>query len=121
MTTYAIIPIGGAKAKGCAFLTHNVFVSTLFQVGDFAYIASDALNWGKLNKICIKKVYVNDKSQSSYWIQSNGLRYKDTFNGVWKENELVSYTNALSLVAQYQSNRDYTLSNLNPCTSQFRF
>jgi|GEM_PF-2749683 len=120
MATYTLTSTGGSKSSGCAILMHTVYVSTLFQVGDLVYIVSDATNWGKLNRICIKKVYIWNESQSTYWIKANGIRYKDTFNGVWRESELTTYTNAVALVAQWQHNKDYTLSNLNPCPRHFR-
>ena len=104
MATYTINPIGGGQSSGCADWIHNIYIPTLFVVGDFAYVQSDAIQKGKLTKICIKKIFVSDV-----------VAYKDTTNEMWLENELASQSDAITLAEQYFINLTWQLAKVNPC------
>jgi len=96
MSDFAYTGQGGFKLRGCAKVTVTYIYLTKFQDRDEAYIQKDATR-GKLNRIFIKQTNVVLTNSQPV------INYVDTFNWVWLENELVTRSEAQSLVNAYKA------------------
>jgi len=82
---------GGIKLFGCSSYSLGILRYFKYRIGSILFSKQKAMR-GIYEKIAIKKVlfpteYVN--------------LYMDTFNGLWNEDEIVSYETAVSLVEHY--------------------
>lgn len=87
---------GGIQLFGCSSYTLTHLRYYKYREGSILFSKQKAIK-GVYEKIAIKKVlfptqYVN--------------LYVDTFNGLWNEDELVSYQTAVSLVQNYIERRN---------------
>lgn len=79
---------GGFNLEGASAFCYSQQINLKFGIGDIAFIKARAQK-GKLEKICIKRVFVKTYQDVPL--------YKDTFNAVYFEPELVSHEEAISL------------------------
>jgi hypothetical protein len=87
--TYEYIGDGGLAFGGNA---QTVWYK--FHINDLVYTV-DGANRGVLEKVCIKKVYLN-------WIFNEEVKsYQDTFNEIWIENELLTLVEAQAYIAMH--------------------
>jgi len=92
MSDYNDEATGGAIAGGCSVITHTTTVTANFALGSIVYRKYRAQQ-GVLEKSVIKRILVN---------QYNEVLYIDRLNAIFNEDELVSHTTALALVASYK-------------------
>ena len=97
MTTYTLLPEGGCGGGGSADFDWLRPIFTKFSAGDIAYPAYKAAR-GVLEKIAIKYPYVQDP-------QTGSIKYIDTWNGMWQEGELLTYTEASDMAEAYLEGR----------------
>lgn len=87
---------GFAFIAGCSNYFYTVNYDFRFNVGDIAYLRSQAVK-GILEKICIKQVSIIYIDRYTYIV-----RYFDTFNAFQDETELLTYDEAYQIVDSYQ-------------------
>jgi len=92
MATYIITPVSGVKVNGCAEVTHIKTFYTAFGENDFAFVRKKALR-GILEEVVIKELLI-DRLNSI-------VTYKDTWNGLWNEDELIPEADAIDLAITY--------------------
>jgi glycerol-3-phosphate responsive antiterminator len=99
--------LGGALMAGCATSTIIHTTHTTYGQGDTAYNI-DKAKVGVLEKVVVKKqrVIQNSKTHGKALVL-----YVDTFNGLWNEHDLVSFTEAQALAIDYLQG---CLSDLEP-------
>lgn len=79
-------------------LSHDYYVE--WELGDIAYIKEKAQQ-GEMIKVCIKECMYPECIQLEY----ADYVFKDTFNGLWLTEELVSYEDARQLADEYLNAR----------------
>lgn len=109
--TYNETVSGGLIVGGCATITRTEIIVSAFGAGDVLYNINKAKK-GVLEKVVIKSYMLAKHSLTQ------GVRvfvYKDTFNALWNEWELVPYATALALAESYYTNLLAQLDELNEC------
>jgi len=105
MTTYIETPSGGVVVGGCPIEEVTYAFPSVFEVGDIAYHKKKATN-GKVERIGIQEVIVANPNEAVVNGARNSARlrinYKDTYNGLWMESELVERSVALALIEAYE-------------------
>jgi len=105
MTVYQETPSGGAEVGGCVTEEVTYAFPTTFVAGDIAYNKRKATNGG-IERVGIKDVLLVNPEDSVV----QGLRvtarlyvnYRDTYNGLWMQSELITEAEALTLIAAYE-------------------
>lgn len=95
MATYTIVPEGGAEAGGCAEAWLVLTFEYEFAENDTAFSREKAVN-GILEEVVIEEVQIGqDRYGRDY------ITYKDTWHGIWNENELVAEQDAIDIAILY--------------------
>ena len=81
------------KIGGSAVCKLEITKYSKFNVRDIVYSKKYALNGG-YEKICIKSLHYEEGQYYS-------PLYKDTYNGYWNENELITHSEANDFVDAY--------------------
>jgi hypothetical protein len=95
--TYNEIGLGGLRVSGCWVITVSHIYITAYGIGDILYDVKKARR-GVLERIVIKQIV--PVKQSLTGGQFVAL-YKDTLNGLWNENDLVSSATAKAMAENY--------------------
>ncbi len=82
---FTYVMSGGFKLLNCASVSHTVNVVPAFPVGSIVYIRKVARKKCKYEQVCIKEINLRDDEV---------LNYEDTYNRMWLEEELCSYSQA---------------------------
>lgn len=88
---------GGAVVNSCASIFTSHIYTTLYGIGDALYSAPKARR-GVLEKIVIKQIVPIKASLVGGMFV---VMYKDTFNGLWNEDELITLDDAKALAIAY--------------------
>lgn len=88
---------GGLLFKGCGSYRQTYYYYSYFGEGDVAYIKERA-RYGILEKVVIKKV-IFTKDEGTY--NQLVVKYKDTFNALHSNLELVDELTALEMIQFY--------------------
>lgn len=97
--TYDETGSGGLTVEGCGLATllrNNLYVER-YRAGNILYAAHRARK-GVLEKVVIKKV--------------SGYLYTDTLNGIWNEEDLVEFDDAVVLVETYIARQEALIALL---------
>jgi hypothetical protein len=88
---------GSIQLKGCAGVVGKYFYQTKFGERSAAYTLQKAKK-GIIEKIVVKQVILH-RSPKTYnqivWL------YKDTFNGLWNESDLLTHQEAIDIATAY--------------------
>lgn len=85
---------------GKAISSYEFVIITTYNARDIVYVKEKAKR-GIIEKICIKTVYFSDPGHYPYYGVNSYPIYKDTFNALWLERDLVDEATALSLIETY--------------------
>lgn len=103
---YTYTSNGQIRVGGCSHYGLDYFLYYAFAVGSFVYSKKKAATKGVYERMCIKDVIYPAKmlegmrrTQTFQWIAP---LYVDTLNGLWNEDELVSYGEATRLIQDYR-------------------
>lgn len=97
MSVFNEIGSGGATVTGCVLITFLDKLHTIYARGDFAYNVNKA-RVGVLERVVIKRQRVIQN------IKTGGLftvLYVDTLNALWRDSDLVPFSEAQSLATIY--------------------
>lgn len=104
---YTYVGSGTIRVSGCSSYGMDYFLYYAFAVGSFVYSRKKAATRGVYERICIKDVIYPAKMlegmRRTLKFQWVSPLYLDTLNGLWNENELVSYADATTLIQQYRA------------------
>lgn len=102
---------GGAKTGGCAGVKVSRFIPTSFQVNDNAYVRDSALK-GIIEKVVVKEIIV---TKNGFTYNQYLVKYKDTFNRLYIEGDLLDEYHALLLIEAYLERRQADADAHPPC------
>jgi len=105
------VATGGLRVKGCAGVVVKYIYAVKFLVNEVAYVCAKAADEGKIERVYIKSILVNDVQGSYYTIV-----YKDTTNRVWLESELCTAAEASALATAYLEDQISRLQD-EPCVT----
>jgi hypothetical protein len=92
---------GGVEVFNCARVGSAYFVSTRYGPGDIAFSISAAKK-GILEKVCIKTVALNCTRRACARSGAGCFPlYRDKYNSVWLDENLVTQANAIILAQAY--------------------
>lgn len=93
---------GVVKIRGCSEVSGKFYYVTKFGERSPAYVKQKAIK-GIIEKVVIKQVILQ-RSPKTYnqivWL------YKDTFNGLWNESDLLTHQEALDLATAYLEKKE---------------
>ena len=95
MATYIIVPDGGVAVGGCVEAWHVLTFTYEFAENDAAFYKRKAEN-GILKEVVIKEVQIGQDQYNKDFIV-----YKDTWNAIWNENELIPEQEAINTAISY--------------------
>ena len=99
--SYAYVASGGVEVFNCAGVGSAFFVSTRYGPGDIAF-SIFAANKGILEKVCIKTVALNCITRACARAGAGCFPlYKDKYNSVWLDENLVTQAEAIVLAQNY--------------------
>lgn len=101
---------GGAKTGGCRLTGLAHYILTMFQANDTAYV-KDSARRGILEKVVVKEILL---TKNSFTFNQYLVKYKDTFNRLYIEGDLVDEYNALVLIEAYLERKQADL-DAQPC------
>ena len=104
------IGTGGAKTGGCGITGLAQYITTSFKANDNAYVRDSALK-GIIEKIAVKEVIL---TKNNFTYNQYLVKYKDTFNRLYIEGDLLDEYNALLLIEAYLERRQADL-DAQPC------
>jgi hypothetical protein len=94
---------GGLSAFGCSDVDMDHYYTITYPIGTIIYFKGDAIK-GKLTKVCIRDY----KLLPDVDINGNNFcLYKDTFNALYNEEELINYSDAMDLINWYNDRISY--------------
>lgn len=93
---------GSVKFGGCASYKFTIFISSYYNIGDIVFEKKKAQR-GILRRHCIKQVQVDSVQDTP--------RYVDTFNAFFRQDELISYDDAIVLIRTAISQAEEELEN----------
>lgn len=97
MAVYTYTPSGGAILGYCSVpTTYYKYYEILFDLGEALYVKEKALK-GILERVVIKTYVLHQDDDGTVTL----VTYKDTLNGLWFEDELISYSIADQLSKDY--------------------
>jgi hypothetical protein len=99
MITHNIEMSGGIKLNSCFSIVHFRYIVSKYFPRDILYNIHAAKK-GKLEKVVLKERLF---SRNKKTVRINVI-YKDTLNGLWDENELISYDEAYLIADNYFQN-----------------
>lgn len=108
---YDEIGDGGAIPKGCAVISYIRFINALFDIGDVLYNVNAARR-GRLEKVVIKAKKIANPAKTQ---GTDVVLYIDTLNGLWNEDDLVSYSDAQLAIANYLADQEAWEAAMNNC------
>lgn len=73
------------------------YYAVKFGLNSIAYDCGKAASKGKMDRVVIKKIKVLSNRR--------GILYTDTFNGLWREEDLCTFDEALALALAYETRR----------------
>lgn len=86
------------------------YILTMFQANDTAYV-KDSARRGILEKVVVKEILL---TKNSFTFNQYLVKYKDTFNRLYIEGDLVDEYNALVLIEAYLERKQADL-DAQPC------
>jgi hypothetical protein len=101
---------GGAKTGGCALTGVAHYILTSFQANDTAYVR-DSAKRGILEKVVVKEVLL---TRNRLTFNQYLVKYKDTFNRLYIEGDLLDEYNALLLIEAYLERKQADI-DAQPC------
>jgi len=93
MSDYTAISYGGCVCGGCAIVTFTDSITLLFGVGDTLFVKRTAQLKGQLEKVWIKRV---DVYKDAITHNQTIVRFIDSTNRIWRCEELIPYSTAIS-------------------------
>jgi hypothetical protein len=102
---------GGVVVKSCSFIRYIQQVYTKYYARDILYNIHAARK-GKLEKIVLKERLVSNFKKTYGRLN---VVYKDTFNGLWNESDLVEYAEAHALAQAYYERMIVEAEKLKDC------
>jgi hypothetical protein len=102
---------GGAKTGGCAGVRVAKYIATSFKANDNAYVLDSALK-GIIEKVVVKEVIL---TKNGFTYNQYLVKYKDTYNRLYIEGDLLDEYNALLLIEAYLERRQADLDAHPPC------
>lgn len=108
---YSNVMSGGAKTYGCAVSYGGHVYVTPFGPGDVTYNVHKARK-GVLEKVVVKQIVTVRASLVGGLFS---YLYKDTFNGLWNADELVTLDVAKDLAIAYNEMLLEQLRAIDPC------
>ena len=115
MAEYIETPAGGAESGGCSIVDNSYNFTVDYQPGDILYSRQKALGEGKFEKVVIKKLKTVKHNSPHGLVHPI---YWDTFNSVWNEDDLVTYTEAKALALIHYQRRLNRATSTNLCASE---
>ena len=109
--TYDEMGSGGVSLRGCGPVTLLHSLVTSFSAGDILFNIKKARR-GVLEKVVVKTTRVVANRRT---FGAKRVLYTDTLNGLWNEDELVPYQQAVALAEAYYQNMLDTLSQRPTC------
>lgn len=100
---YTFTPTGSLTLGGYTEPCISRVFNLDFSIGDIVFVAAKARK-GVLERVCIKKIL-------DYGLLYGGPVYKDTFNEVWEEDELVSHADAINLAVAFEQSQIAKIDN----------
>ena len=92
---------GGVEVYNCATVGNAYFISTRYGPGDIAF-SIFAAKKGVLEKVCIKTVALNCITRACARSGAGCFPlYKDKYNSVWLDENLVTQAEAIDLAQAY--------------------
>jgi hypothetical protein len=88
---------GGVEVKSCSLIRYIQQVYTKYFARDILYNIHAARK-GKLEKIVLKERLVSNFKRTYGRLN---VVYKDTYNGLWNESDLIEYADAYALAQAY--------------------
>jgi hypothetical protein len=111
MITHNIVMSGGVKVTSCSPVRYIQQVYTKYFPRDILYNIHAARK-GKMEKIVIKeRLFANIKKTYGRL----NVVYRDTFNALWNESDLIEYTEAYNLADAYFQKKIAQASELEDC------
>jgi len=111
MSVYNEIGAGGSVVASCALITFLDQVHTAYGAGDVLYDLRKA-RLGVLEKIVIKKQRIVQNIKTYGELR---ILYTDTHNALWNEWDLVSFSVAQALAANYLQDLLSDLNQIDSC------
>lgn len=105
---YTFIGDGKLRFFGCPVINVEKLYPSKFSIGEILYPLKKA-RLGILEKIAIKKVFLNFKDTQPIFI------YKDTFNSLYEEKELCRFLEAQQEVDSFTSYVETLIMNSGGC------
>ena len=102
---------GGVLIKSCSFIRFVQQVYTKYFPRDILYNIHAARK-GKLEKIVLKERLVSNFKKTYGRLN---VVYKDTFNGLWNESDLVEYAEAYEIANAYYQDLLLEVEKLKDC------
>lgn len=100
-TGYSYEGSGGVEVYNCATVGNAYYISTRYGPGDIAF-SIFAANKGILEKVCIKTVALNCTARACARSGAGCFPlYKDKYNSVWLDENLVTQAEAIVLAQAY--------------------
>jgi len=97
---YSYEAVGGVEVYSCAPTSKSIFLSTAYGPGDIAFSKFAALK-GKVEKVCIKSVALNCVNGNSTFGVGCYPLYKDKYNSLWMDENLLNQDQAIALAQVY--------------------
>lgn len=111
MADYHYTGTGGARVSGCADTQSIKYISVSFRIGDSVYVY-DSARRGFLERVVIKEVTaIRNRSTYNQYL----VRYKDTWNRIYFEGDLVDEFDALTTIKEYLERREADFNSMPHC------
>lgn len=103
---------GGIKVSGCPILSDSHYYETSYDIGDVLYSEEKARH-GILEKVVIKQIVPTNVALTGGQYH---VLYRDTFNALWNDGELVSFSIAEDMAEDYHTDLLLRLAALHAST-----
>lgn len=103
--------VGGVEIGGCSIISTSHRHVTSYGVGDILYDIAKARR-GVLEKIVIKQILV---CKTKFTGGAIVVLYKDTFNALWNEYDLVDFDDAKEIAENYYLDLIADLEKIGQC------
>lgn len=102
---------GGARISGCADTKSIKYLPVSFQIGDSVYVY-DSARKGFLERVVIKEITAVRNRATFYQYL---VKYKDTWNRIYFEGDLVDEYDALSAIKAFLERREADFNSIPHC------
>lgn len=99
---YSYIGSGGAITGGCARTSRSAYIKYKWGEGSIVYVYAKAIK-GIVEAVCIKQVLLNSGPKTYNQVIPI---YKDTYNYLWNESDLITEADARYYALAYWEQRN---------------